>query len=359
MSAPKFRIESPVMNQPNTTNPVRWGMLGTARIADKVTTAIHNANGAEFTAVASRSAEKASAWANEHGATKSYGSYAELLDDDDIDAVYIPLPPSLHKEWTIAAAKKGKHVLCEKPTALNSGEVEEMIAACRENNVQLMDGVMWVHHPRANDMRRIITDGSLGKLRRLTSAFSFHWDEIPHGDLRLSRELGGGSLLDLGWYCVRAALWAFGELPTRVSGFADWYNDVDMSFSGLMWFSENRVASFDCAFDTLARRWVEVTGTHGSVVCDEFVIPWNADKPRFWVHGDEGASVEHVSSTVIQEVCMIEDFVQCVRNGTPDLRWPNETLATQRVCDALAKSARNGGVVEVNSEGVDNSLLAT
>ncbi|MCH8830804.1 MAG: Gfo/Idh/MocA family oxidoreductase, partial [Planctomycetes bacterium] len=208
---------------------IRWGILGTARIATKVSEAIVNAANAELTAIASRDLARAEKWRSEHGALRSYGSYRELIDDPDIDVVYIPLPPSLHAEWTIAAAEWGKHVLCEKPAALNSQEVVEMTAACREHNVQFMDGVMWVHHPRAEEMRQTLRKGNLGRLRRFTSAFSFHWETIPEGDLRLSRDLGGGALLDLGWYCIRATLWAFQQMPQRVYGTSQWYGDVDMT----------------------------------------------------------------------------------------------------------------------------------
>lgn len=338
---------------------IRWGVLGTARIATKVAAAIRAADNAELAAIASRSADKAAAWAAEHHAATSYGSYAELIDDPDIDAVYIPLPPSMHAEWTIAAAERGKHVLCEKPTAMNAGEVETMIAACAANDVQLMDGVMWVHHPRTADMRSAIVAGELGTLRRVTSAFTFCWDVVPEGDLRLDRERGGGSMLDLGWYNIRATLWAFGEMPRRVWGSAEWYRDVDMSFSGVMWYDDNRVASFDCAFNTGMRKWFEVGGTTGSLVCDDFVHPWNQDKPRFWRNSPQGDSDERVSEPIVQETRMIENFSRIAQTGKLDPRWPNETLATQRVCDALDQSARTGQIVDVDTSGIDEGLLAT
>lgn len=325
---------------------VRWGILGTARIAaKKVAPAIHRADGAELSAVASRSAERAAEWAKEHGAVRSYGSYAELLDDPDIDAVYIPLPPALHHEWTIHAAQKGKHVLCEKPLALNAQQAEEMAAACREHNVQLMDGVMWLHHPRAEEMQRPIQDGTLGELRRVTSAFTFHWDVVPEDDLRLSRELGGGSLGDLGWYCVGAALWAFGKLPTHVYGAARFYRDVDLNFSGLLWFAGNRIASFDSGFDVGMRKWLEVAGTKASLVCDDFTRPWDEGRPRFWLHDAGGKMAEHVSSHRLIEVCMIEAFCRIVTSGRLDEHWPTIAVDTQRVCDALDRSARTGTVV--------------
>ncbi len=326
---------------------VRWGVLGTARIATKVGAAIRRARGSELAAIASRSNEKAVSWANEHGAARSHASYDALLNDPNVDAIYIPLPPTLHAEWTIKTARQGKHVLCEKPLAMNVSEAQEMAAACREHNVQLMDGVMWAHHPRADDMLGPIQNGTLGELRRMTSTFTLHWDEIPENDLRLQRELGGGSLLDLGWYCVHATLWAFGELPLRVYATARYYRDVDMNFSGLMWFDHQRMASFDSGFDVAMRKWFEVAGTNASLICDDFSRPWNEERPRFWLHDAAGKMSEHVSDCPPQEVRMIENFCEIVRSGKLNDRWPNDAIATQRVCDALDQSARRGEVVEL------------
>ena len=330
----------------NTVQTTRFGVLGTARIATKVGAAIHKASNAELTAVASRDAQRAAAWADEHGATRSYGSYAALIDDPDLDAIYIPLPPSMHAEWTIKAAEAGKHVLCEKPLAMSVTETEEMAAACRENNVQLLDGVMWVHHPRADDMRKPIVDGSLGTVRRMTSAFTFN-NDLPLTDLRMQRELGGGSMLDLGWYCVRATLWAFGELPRRVWADARYKNDVDVNFSGLMWYDNDRMASFDSAFDTGLRKWFEVAGTEASLVCDDFVHPWDESKPRFWLHNPDGKMEERVSTSDIQEVKMVECLANIAQTGELEDLWTNDAIATQRICDALDQSARSGKIVEL------------
>lgn len=330
-----------------TDRIVRWGILGTARIAAKVGPAIQQAQAAELTAIASRSAERAAQWAADQDVPRSHGSYQALLDDPEIDAVYIPLPPALHAEWTIKAAERGKHVLCEKPLAMNATQAMEMAAACREHNVQLMDGVMWVHQPRAEDMLRPIQDGTLGRLRRVTSAFSFDWPDIPEDEYRLQRELGGGSLLDLGWYCVGATLWAFGDLPSRVWGTARDRGDIDMNFSGHMWFDDERMASFDSGFDTVLRKWFEVAGTQASLVCDDFSKPWTLERPRFWLHDAEGKMSEHISKAPEQEVRMIEDFCDIVRSGQLEDRWPTASINTQRICDALDKSARNGQVVEV------------
>lgn len=327
--------------------PIRWGILGTARIAAKIARAIHAAEGAELVAVASRALKRAQQWGAEHGAYLAYGSYEALLDDAEIDAVYVPLPPSLHAEWTIRAAERRKHVLCEKPLAVEVGDAEAMRAACREHGVQLMDGVMWIHHPRTAEMRRAIDAGELGPVQRVTSAFTFLGDRLPPDDHRFRRELGGGALADLGWYCIRATLWAFGTLPWRVFGTARLRSDVDIAFSGLMWFDGDRTASFDCGYDISSRRWLEVVGPQGSLVCDDFTRPWKEERPRFWLHGQEGKVAERVSAPAIQEVAMIEAFCRQVRSGVLNEEWPRSALDVQRVCCALDASARGNRMIDI------------
>lgn len=341
---------------------IRWGILGTARIATKVGRAIAQAEGSTIAAVASRDRERAQAWIAAHtGATggaeagflsfeqppRAYGDYEALLADPDVDAVYIPLPPSLHAEWTIKAAERGKHVLCEKPLALSVAETRAMADACRACGVQLMDGVMWVHHERTAAMGRVLRSGTLGKLRRVTSAFSFDARDFAADNIRFQRTLGGGSLGDLGWYCVRATLWAFGSLPRRVFGSARYRDDVDLNFSALLWFDGERMASFDCAFDTTMRKWFEIAGTDGSLVCDDFVMPREPAKARFWVHDREGKAVQEDHPGGIQEVRMIETFAGIIRSGRLEQGWVDDALATQRVCDALDRSARAGEPVDL------------
>lgn len=326
---------------------LKWGVLGTGRITRKLAPALQQARSAELAAVASRDRDRAAAWATDYCLSRSYGSYQELVDDDEIDAVYIALPPSLHEEWTTRCAERGKQVLCEKPLACDTAQAQRMVDACRQQGVQLMDGVMWYHHPRAEQIRKVLQSGELGRLRRLTSAFSFCWDPLPQQEFRLHRQFGGGSLLDLGWYCVGAALWAFGEFPQRVWGTARFREEVDMSFSGLLWFDNERTASFDCGFDTAMRKWLEIAGTAGSLVCDDFTRPWNLDKTRFWLHGTDGKAQEVTTPPAEQEVCMVEAFSRAVLSGQHNPEWPASALNTQRVCEALDRSAREGVVVEV------------
>ena len=332
------------MNEQQQT--IRWGIMGTARIATRVSRAIHAVAGTEPSLIASRSGERAASWAAEHNIPSSIEGYQALLDDETLDAVYIPLPPSMHHEWTIRAAEQGKHVLCEKPIAMNASQAEEMAAACREHGVQLMDSTMWVHSPRAREMKAILNSGQLGDISRVTSAFTILLDPIED-ELRFDRQRGGGSLMDLGWYNIRATLWAFGSLPERVLGSGQYENDVDMRFSATLWYPHDRVASFDCGFNLTRRKWFEITGTTGTLVCDDFLAPWDPSRPRYWTHDAEGTSCEQTAEPLIQEECMVDNFCQIVRSGQLDDHWPQITIANQRIVDALDESSRTGKVVEL------------
>lgn len=326
----------------------RWGILSTANIAAKVRRAIGLSNTGQAQAVASRTLARAEAWAREQGIERCYGSYQELLDDPNLDAIYIALPTSMHHEWTIKAAEAGKHVLCEKPLAVNITQANEMAAACREHGVLLMDGVMWVHHERTSAMQNHISPYWLGDLRRVTSAFTFRMDPENKDDIRLNADLGGGCLGDLGWYCVRASWWALGgAIPERVFAAARWKNGVTNNLSATMWFDGDRMASFDCGFDIAMRQWLEVAGTERSLVCDDFVLPSNEKRARWWIHEPDGQSQEHAVTNCCQEAAMIEHFSWHVNTRTPNPHWIGEALITQQICDALDLSAREGRVVEV------------
>ena len=329
------------------TGSVKFAILGTARIATKVGEAIHNTEGAELELITSRTLENARAWKAEHGANVAAEGYEVALLHPEIQVVYIPLPPSMHKEWAVKAAEAGKHVLCEKPPALNSAEVKEMLAACRANGVQFMDGTMWSHTPRAQDMKTVLNSGQLGKLRRVVSAFSIQMPETPEQHRYIS-ELGGGALYDIGWYCVRAALWAFDAVPTHVYASATYHRGVDKNAMAMMWFDDDRTASFDCGYDLTRRKWMEVVGESGNLVCDDFLSPWDLEKQRFWVHDDQGVATEHQSRSVVQEASMIESMVQILRSGELNRFWPQMALDNQRVVDALILSAKDGIKVEVN-----------
>ncbi len=333
------------------SEPIRWGILSTANIATKVGSAIQSATNADLLAIASRCENKAREWAEVKGVPKYYGSYDSLLNDEEIDAIYIPLPPSMHAEWVIRSAEHGKHILCEKPIAANFSQALEMAHACREHKLQLMDGVMWVHHQRTAVMKQIIEKGNLGSLRRVASAFTFNWDQIPEDNIRTKKELGGGSLGDLGYYCVRAILWAFDDLPERVFATVRNKSGVDFNVTAMLWFQKDRMATFDCGFDTVLRKWFEISGTKGSIVCDDFTVP-SSDEARFWLHDSRGQAAVHKIKDCVQEVNMIENFSQHIhlmKEKSQPIRtdWIDIAVNTQRVCQAINKSAENSDIVNL------------
>ncbi|MEI6538339.1 MAG: Gfo/Idh/MocA family oxidoreductase [Planctomycetota bacterium] len=323
---------------------VRIGILGTARIAKTVIPQIAASEHADVVAVGSRSLAKAQQFAGEFGIETAYGSYDALLTDANVDAVYIPLPPSMHCEWTMKAAAAGKHVLCEKPLAINAVQAQQMIEAAVRHEIVLLDAVMWYHTARAEVMRKIVLSGELGEVRQVTSAFTFPGNALADDDLRFSASLGGGSLLDVGWYCIGMSLWMLQQMPERVFATARWQNEIDLRMNGILWFPHNQMASFESGFDTIRRRWMEVAGTNAALVCDDFTKPWNAEKPRFWMHNADGTSDQNIVTHPPLERCLVDAFCQMVRSGNVHHDWLTLSLQTQQVCDALLKSARSGVV---------------
>ena len=326
------------------TQSVRIGILGTARIAKTVIPQIAASEHADVAAVASRSLDKARQFAGEFGIETAHGSYDALLADTNVDAVYIPLPPSMHCEWTIKAAAAGKHVLCEKPLAVNATQAQHMVDAAVRHQIVLLDAVMWYHTARAEVMRRIVLNGQLGEVRQVTSAFTFPGHALAADNLRFSASLGGGSLLDIGWYCIGMSLWMLQQMPERVFATAQWRHNIDLRMNGILWFPHDQMATFESGFDAVRRRWMEVAGTDAALVCDDFTRPWRADKPRFWIHNADGTSDQNIVTHPPIERCLIDAFCQLIDSGNVNHDWLTLSLQTQQVCDALLKSARSGVV---------------
>ncbi len=198
---------------------VRWGILSTADIGmKKVTPAIQMAENCDVVAIASRDSARAAAAAAELGIPAAYGTYEELLADDDVDAVYIPLPNDLHAEWTVKAATSGKHVLCEKPLALSAPEAEEMVSACERAGVKLAEAFMYRHHPTWVEAVRLVHNGAIGDLQGVQSWFSYYNDDPEN--IRNRPENGGGAIMDIGCYTINASRRLFDAEPVRISGSA-------------------------------------------------------------------------------------------------------------------------------------------
>ncbi len=223
---------------------VKWGILGTANIAKGCTIpGIKLAKNAELYAIAGRSIEKAKSFADEFGFKKYYGTYEELLQDKDVQAVYIPLPNNLHKEWVIKALKSKKHVLCEKPLALNAGEVLEMFETAKKNGVYLMEAYAYLHSPYMKSLRNDVKSGIIGDIDFIDTAF------VTQGykeDIRLYKEQGGGAMYDLGCYCTTMILSLVDSEPETVKAVADFSDKgVDEITTGFICFKNGVRASFN------------------------------------------------------------------------------------------------------------------
>jgi predicted dehydrogenase len=331
---------------PQTSDRLRWGILGVAKINDRLLPAFAKASTARLVAIASRSAERARQAATAAGIPKAHGSYEALLDDPDVDAVYNPLPNSLHAEWTMKAADRGKHVLCEKPLCPNATEAEQLIVYCRQRGVTLMDGFMWPHHPRTARLRQFLDSGAIGAVRRVASAFTFLLEPLDPGNIRLRPELGGGSLLDVGCYPVYGIRWAFGAEPVSVTAQARYAHGVDVELSGLLTLEDGRVGSFDCGFTLPYRAWLEVVGTEGTVYVPNLWLP--PRRATFEIRREGRSDVEEVVvEGEDQIVQMLDNFGRAVLRGEPVCPPVEEAAQTLWVLDALAKSARHGQAVTV------------
>lgn len=254
------------------SNMIRLGILGCARIVRRaIVGAARKSSSVEITAIAGRNGATAAAWAAEFGIPRHYDSYEALIADPNVDAVYIPLPNELHRPWTERAAAAGKHVLCEKPLALDVADARPMIDACRRAGVILMEAFMWRHHPRVAHALKMLKDGTLGELRLVKMDFSF---DIDRTDWRLDAARGGGALYDLGCYGINLARTFTGSEPTEIIARAKYFSPgVDSTLGMLMRFPNDVTALLDCSFECPYRNRFEIVGTKGSIEFPEGVLP--------------------------------------------------------------------------------------
>jgi predicted dehydrogenase len=323
---------------------VRWGILGVAKINDRLLPAFAKAANANLCAIASRSLDKAKAAAARAGIPHAHGSYEALLDDPGLDAIYIPLPNTLHDEWTRKAADRGKHVLCEKPLAPTADECAALVAYCQTKKIKLMDGFMWPHHPRTHMIKKMLNEGRIGTVERVTATFTFQLPLDP-ANIRLQAPMAGGSLNDVGCYPVYGIRWAFGAEPVRVWATARYQYDVDIALAGTLWFADGRLATFDCGFVHPMRQWLEIVGSQGTMKVPQMWVPRQA---TFTVQNGDGTSTEeHLVEGFDQIQCMIENFGRYVLEDETVSPSAEEAVRTARVLDALSRSARSGRVETV------------
>jgi predicted dehydrogenase len=330
-----------------TVSDVRWGVLGCADIAlRRLIPAMQRASGCEVLAIASRDAERAAEAARVLQIPRVYGSYAELLADADVDAVYIPLPNSLHAEWTVRATDAGKHILVEKPMALSVAECERMVAAADAADVYLMEAFMYRFHPQHAYVREMVASGAIGEVRVVRSTFCARMQRPPT-DIRYSRALGGGALLDLGVYAIDATRWLLGGEPVTIGGEViydvnagvDDVHGVDMSAAGVLTFDGGVLASVTCSFQAAGGASYELIGTDGKLTVHQAFSQPPGRPARVTVES-VGAEplVKEISPEPDQYQVMVGAFAAAIRDGTPPPFAPDSGIGNIRVIQALQNS---------------------
>ena len=321
---------------------IRWGVLSTANIGrTQVIPAIRRADNAELIAIASRT-DKVHAAALELEIPKAYESYEALLDDPEIDAVYIPLPNHLHKEWVIRSAQKGKHILCEKPMALNRAEAEEMIAVCRKQGVKLMEAFMYQLHPQHARVKEIIASGEIGEIKLMKSSHSFHLQNRST-DIRMDAAMGGGSIYDVGCYAIQAIRHITESEPVEVmaQGAIDPEKGIDLTGMVQMKMGNGVHASFDCSFDMVSRNEYEVIGTKGSLKVPFAFRPDNNGHIGTVVIQQGGSTREEKMAGDIYRL-EIEHFSNAVLTDSAPIITADSTIENMRVIDACYRSLETG-----------------
>ena len=324
---------------------LRWGLLGAARINRSLIPALRASSRNELAAVASRDAARAAAYAREWGIPRSFGRYEDLLADSGIDVVYNPLPNGLHAEWTIRAARAGKHVLCEKPLAISVEEVDAIARAAREANVVVAEGLMYRHQKLTREVLAMVERGTLGELRVVRGCFTFPLTR--EGDVRLDPALGGGCLWDLGVYPISYARMMIGSEPLEAFG---WQTlgptGVDVAFAGQLRFPANVIVQCDTGFRAAFRRDVEIVGSEASLFVPNPFKP-GPSEPVHLVRGDDRQTIDVAGTEAHLYLGEVEDLADAVLLGRPPAVSLADSRGTVAAIVALLASAREGRPVPV------------
>ncbi|MGM0873242.1 MAG: Gfo/Idh/MocA family protein [Bacillota bacterium] len=326
---------------------VRWGILSTATIGkEQLIPAIHRSKNAEVVAIAS-GRDNINEIAEKLNIPHTYSSYDELLHDPSIDAIYIPLPNHLHKQWVIEAAKHGKHVLCEKPAALNSTDTEEMIAVCREHNVKFMEAFMYQFHPMNQRVRDIIASGEIGDVKLMRSSFSYYLGD-RETNIRMKKEMGGGALYDVGCYCIHAIRNVTGSEPTDIKATAriDSNTGVDITTAVQMELENGIQATFDCSFDMYGSQYYEVIGTTGKIVVPFAFRPDQNGEGIVKVKKRNEERTEKFAADIY--VLEVEHFSQAILEDKQPSYTAENAIRNMRVVEACMKAIETGREVSLS-----------
>jgi predicted dehydrogenase len=319
---------------------VRFGILSTARINRLVLAGARESDRVEVAAVASRDLGRAEAYAREQGIERAYGSYEELLADPELDAVYNPLPNSMHVDWSIRALEAGKHVLCEKPLSRRPEDVERAFDVADRTGLLLSEAFMYRHNPQTARLKELVEGGTIGELRVVRAAFSFTIQDPAN--IRLAADLDGGALMDVGCYCVNGSRFLAGE-PESVFGTSVAEAGADTVFAATMSFPGDVIAQFDCGFRLPMRDELEAVGSEGSLFLDD---PWHCRDPVIEVRreGDvERIELEPVDSYRLE----LENLADAIRGEGELLLGRDDALPQARAIDALYRSAETAQAVSL------------
>ena len=321
------------------SNIVRWGVLSTANIGRRVIPAIHASHNGVVAAVCSRSLERAQAFAAEQSIPRAYGSYEELLADGEIDAIYLPLPNSMHAEWSIKCAEAGIPTLCEKPFASDAAEAQTIVDAFEQHGVLLAEAFMYRFHPQHAKVKEIIAAGGIGDLQIINASFTFPISDETN--IRLSKPLAGGSLMDVGCYCVNLLRFMSGAEPTRItaSGLIGETTGVDEALAGTFEFPSGIIGHFDCGLRAYRQHSYTLKGSTGMIVVPTSFVP---DKTAATIvqhrQGDEYN--EHVIPATDHYELMVEDFADALLQGRPPRFAPSDAVSNMVVVDELLSQVR-------------------
>ena len=321
---------------------LRWGLLGTAHINRRVIPAMRAARRSMVTAVGSRDASRARHYARDWNIPVAHGSYDALLHDRGVDAVYIPLPNSLHVEWTLRALDAGKHVLCEKPLALVPEDIERVAAVGRARALVVAEAFMFRHEPLIARVVELVQDGEIGAITNLSAGFTYLQNRSP--DVRLDASLGGGSLWDIGCYAVSAVRLVAGAEPSSVFGFATMTAaGVDESFAGLLQFAGGVVATVHSSFRAPYRTWLEVAGDQGELSVAHPFKPGSSEVIE--IRRGDNRRQEAVEGSPLLFVRQIDDFVAATLDGRTPAVSLSDSRGNAAALAALHTSARTGQAV--------------
>ena len=324
---------------------VKWGIVSTAHINRLFLAGARESPEVEILAVASRDAQRADEYARENGIERAYGSYDAILEDPEVEAVYISLPNSLHVDWTVRALEAGKHVLCEKPLSRRADDVERAFDVAERNDRLLMEAFMYRHNPQTQRLKQLVSEQAVGRVRIIRAAFGFVTNDPAN--VRLSSTLDGGALMDVGCYCVSGSRLIAGE-PERVTGeqaFGGQDGGVDVAFAGTMRFADDVIGHFDAGLALASQDLLEVVGDEGTI---RLTDPWHCRRPGIDLirpDATERVAIEPRNSYRLEA----ENMCSAIRGESPLLLDRADAIGQANTIEALYRAADTGQSVSLCS----------